>query len=133
MCLCMCFLWHLGQWVLANHLMVLTFLLVLLKYPVGAKEILWFSFVFNILLEFPKQIKTVLFWDDLRLLPVTRLIFLVQSRNQVISRFFQRVIRSISPWFISLGNMETCRGYVAFFSFRTYWTIFFLWQSKSVF
>lgn len=48
----------------------------------------FFLLLLYILLEFPKQIKTVLFWGNLRPLPVTRVIPSGQSRgDHVISNF----------------------------------------------
>lgn len=96
-------------------------------------QFFFFLLLLYILLEFPKQIKTVLFWGNLRPLPVTRVIPSGQSRrDHVISKtflFFWDIckISLLKNWLISLGNTETFRGREAFF--QNIGQSFLLWQS----
>lgn len=125
MYLCMCFLWQLGQRVIANHLMVLTFQQ---DRTVCSGSVFFYIYI---LLEFPKQIKTVV-WPTTATCDQAYSVTTVK-RDHVFSRLFGDI--SLVRTWLSFWEIWRHARVVRLFSkhVRQSFFFFFFWQSKCVF
>lgn len=125
MYLCMCFLWQLGQRVIANHLMVLTFQ----QDRTVCSGSVFFLYIYFARISKADQDCCLTYncylWPGL-------FCYYSQEGSCLFKTFWGYFSCENLAQF--LGNMETCQGCEAVFkTCKTIFLFFFFWQSKCVF